>query len=278
MSNLVPFNFENKFEINTVIKNEVVHFHARAIASALNYVDQAQAYRTHCKSLILFDSVELTELNFPNPHPRGEYFILEPDVYRLIIKSNKPEAERFEKWVFEEVLPSIRKTGKYAVNQNQNFDSQLFRLVDERLGRLEKSLIPKAIAYDLFIKQDKHLTMEEAAKLLNQDLSLDGTRYKLSNQILLQFLRDHRYISKRNIAYTRYIDLGYFAYKLSKKYNQYTGRMDDVFSSTLITPKGLNWIIGPLKNAGLLPVAFDKNYLHPVTMMPYEGVEVHKVH
>lgn len=276
MSNLVPFNFENKFEINTVIKDEIVHFHARAIASALNYIDQAQAYRTHCKSLILFSSVELTELNFPNPNPRGEYFILEPDVYRLIIKSNKPEAERFEKWVFEEVLPSIRKTGKYAVNQN--LDSQLFKLMDERFERLEKVLIPKAITYDLLIKQDNHLSMEEAAKLLNQDLSLDGTRYKLSNQILLQFLRDYKYISKRNIAYTKYIDLGYFAYKLSVRYNQYTGQMDDVFSSTLITPKGLNWIISPLKNAGLLPVAFNKDYLHPVTMMPYEGVEVHKIH
>lgn len=89
MSNLVPFNFENKFEINTVIKDEVVHFHARAIASVLNYVNVSDAYQKHCKSLILFSYSELLELNFPNPNPRGEYFILEPDVYRLITKCSK---------------------------------------------------------------------------------------------------------------------------------------------------------------------------------------------
>ena len=42
-------------------------------------------------------------------------FINEPNLYRLIIKSRKPEAEPFEAWVFEEVLPQIRKTGKYEI-------------------------------------------------------------------------------------------------------------------------------------------------------------------
>ncbi|EGP02427.1 hypothetical protein AAUPMG_12896, partial [Pasteurella multocida subsp. multocida str. Anand1_goat] len=46
-------------------------------------------------------------------------YINEPNLYRLIIKSRKPEAEPFETWVFEEVLPQIRKTGKYEVQSQQ---------------------------------------------------------------------------------------------------------------------------------------------------------------
>ncbi|SUU98702.1 BRO-N domain-containing protein [Avibacterium paragallinarum] len=46
-------------------------------------------------------------------------YINEPNLYRLIIKSRKPEAEPFEAWVFEEVLPQIRKTGKYSSEQQQ---------------------------------------------------------------------------------------------------------------------------------------------------------------
>ncbi|MCK3656177.1 hypothetical protein A4G19_10620 [Pasteurellaceae bacterium Macca] len=47
-------------------------------------------------------------------------FINEPNLYRLIIKSRKPEAEPFEAWVFEEVLPQIRKTGQYSQNLPEN--------------------------------------------------------------------------------------------------------------------------------------------------------------
>lgn len=151
MSNLVPFNFENRFEINTVIKDSAVHFHARAIASALNYANVSDAYQKHCKSLILFSYSELLGLNFQNPNPRGEYFILEPDVYRLIIKSNKPEAERFEKWLFEDVLPSIRKTGSYNASSTSITISDVQNIVvntiksefDFRNKEFENSLITK---------------------------------------------------------------------------------------------------------------------------------------
>lgn len=49
--------------------------------------------------------------------------IPEPDLYRLIIKSRMPEAEMFEKWVMEKVLPTIRKTGRYVHNEMPKFDT-----------------------------------------------------------------------------------------------------------------------------------------------------------
>lgn len=114
MSSLIPFSFESQ-PIRVVVLDGQPMFSARDVAVALAYADPSQAYQLHCKSLKKLNSVECTELNWVNPHPRGEYVMPESDVYRLIVKSNKPEAERFERWVFEEVLPSIRKTGSYSL-------------------------------------------------------------------------------------------------------------------------------------------------------------------
>ena len=55
-----------------------------------------------------------------------QWFINEPGFYRLVLRSNKPEAERFQDWVTEEVLPSIRRTGVYRVTTR--------RLVDNKRG------------------------------------------------------------------------------------------------------------------------------------------------
>ena len=46
-------------------------------------------------------------------------FINEPNLYRLITHSKLPIAEKFERWIFEEVIPTIRKTGRYEVAQNE---------------------------------------------------------------------------------------------------------------------------------------------------------------
>ena len=52
-------------------------------------------------------------------------FIPEGDVYRLIVRSKLPAAERFERWVFEEVLPSIRQNGGYIAGQAEMSDEEL---------------------------------------------------------------------------------------------------------------------------------------------------------
>ena len=117
MSNMIPFSFESR-EIRVVLIDNQPMFSARDAALALGYSNPSEAYTDHCKYLKLLSYSELLELNWVNPNPRGEYVMPESDVYRLIVKSNKPEAERFERWVFEDVLPSIRKTGNYTVGNN----------------------------------------------------------------------------------------------------------------------------------------------------------------
>lgn len=118
MQNMIPFSFESR-EIRVVLIDNQPMFSARDVALALWYSNPSEAYKDHCKYLKLLSYSELLELNWVNPNPRGEYVMPESDVYRLIVKSNKPEAERFERWVFEDVLPSIRKTGEYSQSINQ---------------------------------------------------------------------------------------------------------------------------------------------------------------
>ncbi len=60
------------------------------------------------------DDEKLTGKVFRSGQEREMWFVTEPGMYRLIFRSNKPEAEKFKRWVFHEVLPQIRKTGQYS--------------------------------------------------------------------------------------------------------------------------------------------------------------------
>lgn len=91
-------------------------FGASDVAKALGYADPSDAVRKHCKYAELFRTGDLPGLTL---NPRGELFIPESDVYALIFRSNLPKAEEFRRWVCEEVLPSIRKTGQYSMSQTK---------------------------------------------------------------------------------------------------------------------------------------------------------------
>lgn len=83
-------------------------FCGKDVASILGYKDATNALKLHCRGVVKHHPLET---------PGGiqsARFITEPDLYRLITRSKLPEAEKFERWVFEEVLPSIRKHGMYA--------------------------------------------------------------------------------------------------------------------------------------------------------------------
>ncbi|MDE9557664.1 hypothetical protein KKJ06_20140 [Xenorhabdus bovienii] len=94
-------------------------FFAVELAQALGYTDPHQALKNHCKSLIKLNSVESTELGFEFK-PKGIILTGQSDMFRLVMRSNLPSAERFQDWVFESVLPSIMETGSYSIKQSQS--------------------------------------------------------------------------------------------------------------------------------------------------------------
>lgn len=108
MNDIMIFNNEEFGEIRTVEIDGKPYFVANDVAKALGYVETAKAIRTHCKGV--------SEMDIPsNGGIQKMKIIPEGDIYRLIIRSQLPTAEKFEKWVFDEVLPSIRKTGGYRI-------------------------------------------------------------------------------------------------------------------------------------------------------------------
>lgn len=95
-------------------KNQEPWFCANDVCDILGYSNSRDAISKHCKT------GGVAKRDTPTKSAVQEMtFINEPNLYRLIIKSRKPEAEPFEAWVFEEVLPQIRKTGKYQLQPQQ---------------------------------------------------------------------------------------------------------------------------------------------------------------
>lgn len=92
------------------------YFPASACAKILGYSNPRDAIARHCKGVVKRDGVSYST----NQHGVTSYqtisinYIPEGDLYRLIVSSRLPAAERFERWVFDEVLPAIRRNGSYA--------------------------------------------------------------------------------------------------------------------------------------------------------------------
>jgi len=107
MNELQIFNNSEFGEIRTVEIEGKPYFYANDIAKALGYASPKDAITRHCKGAI-------NHRYLTNGGEQEARFIPEGDIYRLVIKSQLPSAERFESWVFDEVIPSIRKTGAYA--------------------------------------------------------------------------------------------------------------------------------------------------------------------
>jgi prophage antirepressor-like protein len=150
-STLIPFQFEDR-SIRAASFDETVWFVARDIAAVLDYANPSRSIQDHCKNAKSLKDIAYTvsvEANEINGLPTNTLMIQEPDVFRLIVKSTKPESERFERFVFEEVLPSIRKTGSYGskpmsvaeliLQQAQVFVAYEKRMAefDDRVKRIE---------------------------------------------------------------------------------------------------------------------------------------------
>jgi prophage antirepressor-like protein len=110
MNELQVFQNSEFGSLDVLMIGDKAYFPATECASILGYSKPHDAISRHCRYSVKRGV----------PHPQSadktieKIFIPEGDLYRLIARSNLPEAVRFEKWVFDEVLPSIRKHGAYV--------------------------------------------------------------------------------------------------------------------------------------------------------------------
>lgn len=192
MNELQMFKNEQFGQVRVITLNDKDYFVGNDIAKALGYIECAKAIRTHCKGV--------SEMDIPtNGGIQKMKVITEGDIYRLIIKSQLPQAEKFESWVFDEILPSIRKHGMYAVDELLDNPDLLIatatKLKEERIARLaaEKQR-------DKLIHQNKLYTTSEIAK----ELGLSSAT-KLNN-----LLADNKIQYKQNgtwLLYSKYSEL-----------------------------------------------------------------------
>ena len=107
MSNITIFNNDIFGSVRTIMIDDKFYFVGKDIAEALGYKRPSDAIAQHCKHTVKHRIVD--NAGFEQPMN----IIPESDVYRLIIKSKLPEAEKFEEWVMDEVLPQLRQCGVY---------------------------------------------------------------------------------------------------------------------------------------------------------------------
>lgn len=212
MEDIQLFNF-NSHEVRVVMDEKGdPWFVASDITKILGYSNGRKAIGDHCKSDGVTKRYTIDSMN----RQQESSVINEPNLYRLIIKSEMEEAEPFEKWVFEEVLPSIRKHGGYLTKQKtedlltdpdlliqlatalKSERSEKARLQSEfnqlqfKTDHQESALriaIPKAEFYDHHISSVDNLTVTQIAKELgmtaiqfNLWLKKERVQYKQGDQ------------------------------------------------------------------------------------------------
>ena len=164
MNEIEIFKNDEFGEVRTIEKNGSVLFCGSDIAKALGYARPADAISAHCKGVCVL----------PTPSAGGVQntkFITEGDIYRLIAHSKLPSAERFERWVFDEVLPSIRKNGGYISNADLMVNTYFSNLPDEQKVVI-KGLLTNIVAVqneNSVLKKENDVLAQENSKWAGKD-------------------------------------------------------------------------------------------------------------
>lgn len=237
MNELQIFNNEEFGQVRTVEIDGKPYFAATDIARALGYSNPYDAISRHCKGVVKHEGVSKTINQYGKETIQTDNinFIPEGDIYRLIVRSNLPAAEKFERWVFDEVIPSIRKTGGY--NLPQTYSEALRALADkaeevERLATENNEMKPKAEFFDAVADSKDAIEIGKVAKVL----AYPG----IGRNTLFAILREKKVLMSNNIPYQKYIDKGYFR-TIEQKYTMPDGETK-ISIKTLVYQKGVDGI------------------------------------
>ena len=172
-------------------------------------------------------------------------FLNEAQLYEVIFKSRRPEAKQFKKWVFEEVLPSIRKTGGYSITQSPKIPQDIEEVLEMalELARERKRLLaqvaedaPKVECYNALMDSKDCLDFGHFAKNIG-----------LGRNTLLKKLRENGVLMWDNIPYAEFMNRGYFRVVEGTYSN---GGYSKIYQKTLITPKGQVYLQKRLNEVG----------------------------
>ena len=143
--------------------------------------------------------------------------VTEPGFYKLVMRSRKPEAKAFQRWVTHEVLPALRRDGGYMVARDETPEQTMARAVllaqqtiDRQKSRIAE-LEPKALFADAVAASDGTCLVGELAKMMRQN------GVEVGQNRLFAMLREDGYLgnvgSNRNVPTQKAMDLGLFRIK-----------------------------------------------------------------
>ncbi len=258
MENLQIFKNNDFGEMQLIEENGKIWACGSEVAKALGYAKPNNAISTHCKC------VTLKQGNDSLGRLQTMAFIPEGDIYRLITHSKLPEAEKFERWVFDDILPSIRKTGMYATDEllnNPDLAIQAFtalkaeREKNQQLNttiKVQEQLIgelqPKANYVDIILNNGGLVTITQIAK----DYGMSG---KEMNQLLHKYKVQYKQ-SGQWLLYSKYHDKGYTHSRTI--HITHKDGTPDTRMETKWTQKGRLFIYELLKDDGILPIIEQK--------------------
>lgn len=213
------FSFQDQQVRTTTDDAGNVLFCGKDVAATLGYANTSKALQDHCKGV---------PFRYPLPTKGGNQltrFITEPDLYRLIASSKLPTAQKFEAWIFEEVLPSIRKHGGYLTPEKVeeallNPDTLIRLATDLKAERARRAELeaeaeanrPKVIFADAVNASKSTCLVGELAKILR------GNGVQIGQNRLFEWMRQRGYLisrqgTDRNMPTQRSMELGLFEIK-----------------------------------------------------------------
>lgn len=242
MNDVQVFISEEFGQVRTAEIGGKPYFMASDVAKALGYARPNDAIQQHCRATVKRRtpiSGKMQEVNF----------IGEGDMYRLITHSKLESAERFERWVFDDVLPSIRRYGMYAVDDLLNDPDLAIKAFTALKEEREKNKVlemenaqmkPKAIFADAVSVSDTAILIGELAKILKQN------GINMGQNRLFEWMRQNGYLISRkgtdyNMPSQRSMEMGLFEIK-ERTVNNPDGTVR-ITKTPLVTGKGQQYFI-----------------------------------
>src|SRR5690625_3415191 len=248
MEELKVFNHKEFGELEILIIDGKEYFPATDVASKLGYAKPHNAIDRHCRK----DGSLFRGVTDSLGRKQKKKFIDEGNLYRLIVSSKLPSAEQFESWVFDEVLPSIRKHGAYmtpeTIEQALLNPDTLIKLAtnlkeeQEKRKQAEQTIEQQKPLVDFAetcMTSEQSLLVREVAKLASKQ------GVKTGEQRLWKKLRDWGLVFKnKNEPYQEYVERDYFEVTQGVKE---TNKGAFTWVTMRVKPKGQAYIINRLK-------------------------------
>jgi len=236
-TDLVPFRYEGQV-VRTVLIDGEPWFVLADLCTVLGLTRSASAVSER-----LDDGVRQTHpIEDSMGRTQQATIVNEAGMYEVVIRSDKPEAVTFRRWITGTVLPEIRKTGSFGVVQSPAQQmaiglvaaQQLLTAADERIAELE----PKAEAFDHLMDSIGLYSMEAAAKALGW-----------GRNVLFRDLRRMGILQGNNLPYQRYMH--HFEVKTATYTNRKTGELFPT-ATTYVRPAGLDFLRKRLEHSPTL--------------------------